>query len=147
MTIEELNNISLALKEKFNNNYNVEIISDKIVLVYYKTLDNQTREIEINIDELLNEKKEITPNDITWDGISRVRAWSGGGKERIYFNVIGVSESLHKRGKIFLELVLGSWTPNMKYALMTNFANQLNSLEIFDAQRVEDLYQSWSEQF
>jgi len=147
MTIEELNNISLALKEKFNNNYNVEIISDKIVLVYYKTLDNQTREIEVNIDELLNEKKEITPNDITWDGISRVRAWSGGGKERIYFNVIGVSESLHKRGKIFLELVLGSWTPNMKYALMTNFANQLNSLEIFDAQRVEDLYQSWSEQF
>jgi hypothetical protein len=147
MTIEELNNISLALKEKFNNNYNVEIISDKIVLVYYKTLDNQTREIEINIDELLNEKKEVTPNDITWDGISRVRAWSGGGKERIYFNVIGVSESLHKRGKIFLELVLGNWTPNMKYALMTNFANQLNNLEIFDAKRVEDLYQSWSEQF
>ena len=146
MTIEKLNQISIALKEKFNDNYNVKIISDEMILVYYTSIDNKTREININIDELLT-KKDITPNDITWDGISRVKAWSGGGKERIYFNVIGVSESLHKRGKIFLELVLGSWTPNMKYNLMTNFANQLNSLEIFDAEKVEDLYQSWIEQF
>ena len=146
MTIEKLYQIATVLKEKFNENYNVEIISDEVVIVSYKTLDNQLREIEVNIEELLT-IKEINANDIVWDGISRVRAWSGGGKERIYFNVIGVSESLHKRGKIFLELVLGSWVPNMKYSLMSNFANQLNSLEIFDAEKVEDLYQQWTEQF
>jgi hypothetical protein len=146
MTIEKLYQIATVLKEKFNENYNVEIISDEVVIVSYKTLDNQLREIEVNIEELLA-NKEINANDIVWDGISRVRAWSGGGKERIYFNVIGVSESLHKRGKIFLELVLGSWVPNMKYSLMSNFANQLNSLEIFDAEKVEDLYQQWTEQF
>jgi len=147
MTIDKLNNLAVALKEKFNDQYNVDIISDDICVVSYTTIDNIVREIEVNIDELLLSKSEITANDITWDGISRVRAWSGGGKERIYFNVIGVSESLHKRGKIFLELVLGSWVPNMKYGLMTNFANQLNSLEIFDAEKVEDLYQEWVEQF
>ena len=156
MTIEKLNQISSALQNKFNKQYNVKIISDNQLLVYYETLDNITREIEIDVDDLLNNtpvfqdnpiKPEIMPNDIIWDGISRVRAWYGGGKERIYFNVIGVSESLHKRGKIFLELVLGSWTPNMKYALMSNFANQLNELELFDAEKVQDLYQSWTEQF
>jgi len=146
MTIEQLNKISERLKEKFNEQYNIRIISDNELVVYYNSL-NELREIKVDVDELLSEVKDITPNDISWDGLSRVRAWNGGGKERIYFNVIGVSESLHKRGKIFLELVLGNWTPNMKYNLMTNFANQLNLLELFDGEKVEDLYQSWVEQF
>ena len=152
MTINRLNEISNKLKEKFNEEYNVKILNEDEILIYYQTIDGINREIEVNVKELLNDSFnsnciDISPNDIVWDGISRVRAWSGGGKERIYFNVIGVSESLHKRGKIFLELVLGSWRANMKYGLMSNFANQLNSLEIFDAEKVEELYQSWVEQF
>jgi hypothetical protein len=89
--------------------------------------------------------KEITYEDIVWDGISRIRAWEGAGKKRIYFNVIGVSDSLHKRGKVFLELVMGRWVPNMKYNLMVNFANQLNELEIEDAEFVQELYQQYLE--
>ena len=89
--------------------------------------------------------KEITYEDIIWDGISRVRAWEGAGKKRLYFNVVGVSESLHKRGKVFVELVMGRWIPNMKYNLMVNFANQLNELEIEDAELVQEMYQHYLE--
>jgi len=91
--------------------------------------------------------KEVTYEDIVWDGISRVRAWEGAGKKRLYFTVVGVSDSLHKRGKVFLELVMGKWIPNMKYGLMVNFANQLNELELDDAEIVQELYHQYLDMY
>ena len=91
--------------------------------------------------------KEITYEDIVWDGLSRVRAWEGAGKRRLYFTVVGVSDSLHKRGKVFLELIMGKWVPNMKYSLMVNFANQLNELEIDDAELVQELYHQYLDMY
>jgi len=180
MDIEQLHKISIVLKDKFNEQYNVRINEDDIV-VFYESLSGELREIGVSVDELLEEyesislrevesddnnplggsinnkkmqevidntpPKEITYEDIVWDGLSRVRAWEGSGKKRLYFNVVGVSDSLHKRGKVFLELVMGKWIPNMKYNLMVNFANQLNELEIDDAEIVQELYQQYLEMY
>jgi len=180
MNIEQLYKISIVLKEKFNNQYNVRINKDN-VMVFYENLSGELREFEISIDELLKEyesislkkedvnddnplggninnkkmqevidsapPKEITYEDIVWDGISRVRVWEGAGKKRLYFTVVGVSDSLHKRGKVFLELVMGKWIPNMKYSLMVSFANQLNELELDDAEMVQELYHQYLDMY
>ena len=50
-------------------------------------------------------------------------------------------------GKVFLELVNGSWMPNMRYGLMVNLANQLDEAKIFDADIVAEKYQDYIDSF
>jgi len=85
--------------------------------------------------------------EINWDGISAVRAWKKGGKQRIYFKAVGIPEGAHRSGKVFLELVNGSWMPNMRYGLMVNLANQLDEAKIFDADVVAEKYQEYIDSF
>jgi len=80
---------------------------------------------------------------IVWDGISAVRAWVKGKKERIYFRCVGVPESAHRNGKVFLEKIHGQWAPNMRYQLMVDFANQLNEARLLDAEEVQAKYEEY----
>ncbi len=108
-----------------------------------------------NVMVAVNGKREhFDPDDvlmmendaqIVWDGISAVRAWNKAGKQRIYFRCVGVPESAHRSGKVFLELVNGSWMPNMRYQLMVSLANQLDEAGLFSAEEVEDKYRDFVE--
>lgn len=91
-------------------------------------------------DEVMDIKNEA---EINWDGISSVRAWSKGGKQRLYFRAVGIPDGAHKSGKVFLELVNGNWMPNMKYNLMTSLAYQLNEMNLFDAEEIADKYRDF----
>ena len=102
------------------------------------------------------EKKHFSPDDIfelendvqiNWDGISKVRAWNKAGKQRVYFTCVGVPDSAHRSGKVFIELVNGSWMPNMRYQLMVSLSNQLDEAGIFDAEEVEDKYKEFLDSF
>ena len=93
-------------------------------------------------EEILNLKSEA---EINWDGISKVRAWNKGGKKRVYFQCVGIPENAHRSGKVFIELINGEWMPNMRYKLMTSLANQLNTLNIFSPEEVEEKYHQFLE--
>jgi hypothetical protein len=84
---------------------------------------------------------------VTFEGISKVRAWEKGPKKRIYFEAVGVRPSLHKSGKVFVELVNGEWTPNLRYPIMTQFAEELNQSGIKDPEKIRELYEDYLNQY
>ena len=102
--------------------------------------------IRYDPEDLLLEGLGGSDAQINWDGISAVRAWNKGKKQRVYFRAVGVPDSAHKQGKVFLEMVNGYWMPNMRYQLMQSLANQLNDAKIFSAEEVEEKYREYIEE-
>lgn len=153
MTVEELNKLSSKLLKSFNKDDIVEIEGD-IAIVYHDNPVTGASKINIDIYSLIDgeeiENDDVAnqkPDSICWDGISKVRAWNGAGKHRIYMNVVGVPASAHAKGRVFLELIHGEWVPNMKYKLMQEFASSLNAIGIKDAEKVQQLYQEYVQNY
>jgi hypothetical protein len=153
VTVEELNKLSSKLLKSFNSDDIVEIEGDTAV-VYHENPVTGASKVEIDIYSLVDDEDvedntgiDQKPDSICWDGISKVRAWSGAGKQRIYMNVVGVPASAHAKGRVFLELIHGEWVPNMKYRLMQELANSLNAVNIKDAEKVQQLYQEYIQNY
>ena len=131
MELKTLNKIVEKLLKYYPPDVEVWLDDENIMV-----LENGVK-IKYSIDELLNLNKSV---NINWDGISKVRAWIKGQKQRLYFSAVGIPYGVQAKGRVFLELVDGYWMPNMKYKLMQNLANQLNENNLFDAEYIEDLY-------
>ncbi len=111
-------------------------------------LDDEQVMVVVNGERKLYDVEDVLEhfdNDaqIDWAGISKVKAWEKAGKKRIYFHCVGVPESAHARGKVFLELVGDKWVPNMRYQLMQKFADQLNQNNLYDPKMVEEKYKQF----
>lgn len=137
MLLRNLVKIANALINKYPPDSEVWLDDENIMVA----VDGQRYNFNPD-DILLND--DISHN-IIWDGISAVRAWTKGGKQRVYFRAVGVPESAHRSGRVFLELVNGYWMPNMRYQLMVGLANQLNEAKLFDAEKVEEAYRDFVE--
>lgn len=131
-------------------------IIEKLLKIYPPDAEVWLDDENVMVLNSNGEKKRFDPDEvlmlendaqINWDGISKVRAWNKAGKERLYFNCVGIPEGMHRSGKVFIELVNGSWMPNMKYQLMVSLANQLDSAGIFNAEDVEDKYKEFLDSF
>jgi len=144
MTILELLKASNKLMERFSGNEKIAFRQN----VFYIDTGKEEPE-EISLEELLYQEENNGNSNIQidFDGISKVKAWEGAGKKRIYFQCVGVKPSLHQKGQVFLELVRGEWIPNLRYKLMQEFANQLNSIGIQDPEKIQELYEEYIQQY
>jgi len=145
MTVKELFTASEKILKSFEHDDVIEICGD-VAIVYHDNPITGARKIEINLMSLVEEidmDEESDNINIVWDGISKVKAWNGAGKQRVYFNAVGIPASAHAKGRVFLELIKGEWVPNMKYKLMQDLANQLNNAGIKEAEEVQRLYQEF----
>ena len=140
MTILELFQVSNKLMEKYSGNEQVDFRNN----IFYIDIGNDV--IEITSEQLL-EKKSNNNIQLDFGGISKVKAWEGGGKKRLYFQCVGVKPSLHQKGQVFIELIRNEWIPNLRYKLIQEFANQLNNLNITDPDKVQQLYEEYIQQY
>ncbi len=133
MELKQLNKIVEKLLKHYPPDIEVWLDDENIMLLV------EGEKIKYTIDELLNSDIQNS-NNINFEGISKVRAWIKGQKQRLYFSAVGIPYSAEAKGRVFLELVDGYWMPNMKYKLMLSLANQLNENNLFDAEYIEKLY-------
>jgi len=139
MKLKNLLKVGEKLIKKFPPDAEIWLDDEQVMVVLGEERNSYT------IDEILTDNVEVGEVNINWDGISAVRAWNKGGKQRIYFRVVGIPDGAHKSGKVFLELVNGSWMPNMRYPLMAGLAMQLDDIKMFSADDVADAYQDYLE--
>jgi len=115
---------------------------------YIETENGETKEINAKFLLDKKEEKEVSfAGNISFEGISKVRAWEKGPKKRIYFEAVGVRPSLHKSGKVFVELVNGNWISNLKYPIMMQFAEELNQAGIREPEKIRELYENYLNQY
>jgi hypothetical protein len=119
-------------------------LQDEVVFLRVENPITGGKTITIDMGDIEQDAQENV--SINFDGISAVKAWERGPKKRIYFRAVGVPESAHRSGKVFLELVNGEWMPNMRYKLMQELANQLNSAGIDEPEKVQELYERYLEE-
>ena len=136
MTLKKMYQVVNSLLKKYPPDTEVWLDDENVMVVA-----NGKRE-HFNPDDVLMMENDA---QIVWDGISAVRAWNKAGKQRIYFRCVGVPEGAHRSGKVFLELVNGSWMPNMRYQLMVSLASQLDEAGLFSAEEVADKYRDFVE--
>jgi len=134
MELRKLNQIAEALLKHYPPDTEVWLDDEHIMILHNGEKKN------LDIDDVASLENE---SQINWDGISAVRAWSRGPKERVYFRCVGIPDSAHKAGKVFIEKVSGQWIPNMRYPLMTGLADQLNSVGLFDIEDIERKYEDY----
>jgi len=134
MLLKDLLQIAENLLKHYPPDAQVWLDDENVMVV------NKGERIRLDPDDVMSLENDA---QINWDGISAVRAWARGPKERIYFRCVGIPDSAHKQGKVFLEKISGQWVPNMRYPLMVGLAEQLNEAGVLDAEDVQAKYEDY----